>query len=348
MTSTPALRWGILATGWIADQFTSDALLAGLRVDAVGSRSAEAAQRFAATHGIPRSHGSYEELAADDGIDIIYVATPHPFHYEHTMLALRHGKHVLVEKPFMLNRAEAEHIQQTAQAAGLLVTEAMWTRYLPHMVRIREIIAAGGLGEVRALFADHTGRFTEDPEHRINALDLGGGALLDLGVYPIALAWDILGGPESVQASARCGATGADTEVATVMRHPGGALSTTMTSSRASGPNTAHIIGTQGRIDIDRIWFTSAAFTHYDDAGAVVERWEPEGLGRGMQYQAIAAEQTVAAGHTDSDLLSLNDSVAIMGTLDEVRRQIGLRYPSEAQLPGARSTRTEATSGPDR
>lgn len=323
------MRWGILATGGIARLFTKDARLAGLDVAAVGSRSAQSAEAFAAEFGIPRAYGSYQELAADDEVDIVYVATPHPMHFENTMLVLEHGKHALVEKPFTINRREAEQLREAARSRGLLVSEAMWTRYLPHMVRIREIIASGGIGEVRALFADHTQLFGEDPEHRINALSLGGGALLDLGVYPVSFAWDILGAPTSVQAAGRLGSTGADTEVGAVMTHASGAVSTLLTSSRGAGPNTAHILGSAGRIDIDRIWYTSAGFTHYDPTGAVVEQYVSDVPGRGMQLQAIAAEEYVAAGRLDGELITLDDSVEIMGTLDEIRRQIGLRYPGE-------------------
>lgn len=330
MSTAPPLRWGVLATGWIAQQFTADAQLAGIEVAAVGSRSQQSARRFAADYSIARAYGSYAELAGDDDVDILYIATPHPMHYEHTMLALQHGKHVLVEKPFMLNRAEAEHVRQTAHAKGLLVSEAMWTRYLPHMVRIREILSSGALGEVRTVFADHTNRFTTDPTHRINALDLGGGALLDLGVYPISFIFDVLGAPVSVQASARMGDTGADTEVATVMTHSSGALSTSTVSSRGAGPNTAHIVGTAGRIDIDRLWFAASGFTHYDVDGAVVEQHTPSVEGRGMQFQALAAEEHVAQNTLDGELMTLDESVEIMGTLDEIRRQIGLTYPGES------------------
>ncbi len=244
-------------------------------------------------------------------------------------MALEAGKHALVEKPFTLNRAQAEILRETAMAKGLLVTEAMWTRYLPHMVRIREIIASGAIGEVRALFADHTQLFGEDPAHRINALQLGGGALLDLGVYPVSFAWDILGRPVDVKASGRLGSTGADTEVGVVMTHASGAVSTSLASSRATGPNTAHIVGSEGRIDIDRIWYTSAGFTHYSSAGDVVERHNADAEGRGMHLQAIAAEQYVSAGNFSGELLTLDDSVEIMGTLDEIRRQIGVVYPGE-------------------
>ncbi|GAA1137222.1 Gfo/Idh/MocA family protein [Nesterenkonia lutea] len=331
-TRPAGLRWGILATGFIATQFTGDALLAGLDVRAVGSRSVESAQRFATAHGIPTAHGSYAALAADPEIDIVYVATPHPVHRETAGMMLEAGKHVLVEKPFTLNRAEAVALRNQARNKGLLVMEAMWTRYLPHMRRIHEIVETGGIGEVRTLFADHTQSLPTDPEHRINSLALGGGALLDLGIYPISFAWDFLGEPISVQAAAHFGATGADTEVATVMTHLSGALSTTTTSSRAKGPNTAHIVGTEGRIDIDGVWYTSADFTHSAADGTVLEHFESPRQGFGMQHQAIAAEDYVARGALEGELLTLDDSVKIMGTLDEIRAQIGLRYPGEPRL----------------
>ena len=323
------LRWGILATGGIAHAFTRDLRMAGRTIAAVGSRRPESAERFAAEFGIPRWHGSYEELAADPDVDIVYVSTPHPLHAENAILLLEHGKHVLVEKPFTLNAAEAAAIAEVARARGLLAMEAMWSRYLPHMVRIRELVAAGALGEIRTVFADHTQQISADPSHRLNALELGGGALLDLGIYPISFAWDVLGAPATVTASARLGETGADTEVATVFTHASGALSTTVSSSRASGPNTAHIVGTEARIDIDRVWYTATSFRLTAADGTVQETFESQIEGRGMQFQALAAERLIAEGRTDSDILPLEESVAIMGTLDEVRRQIGVTYPGE-------------------
>ena len=324
------LRWGILATGGIAHAFTSDLQTAGLDVAAVGSRSAESAQRFADEFGIPRAHGSYDELAADPDVDIVYIATPHPAHAENAIAMLDAGKHVLVEKPFTLTAAEAAAVRDAARRNGLLAMEAMWTRYLPHMVRVRGLIADGALGEVRTVFADHTQKITADPTHRLNALELGGGALLDLGIYPLSFAWDILGAPTSVQAAARLAETGADAEVATVMTHGSGALSTTISSSRAAGPNSAHIVGTEARIDIDRIWYTPTTFRLTTPDGTVLEEYVSEVDGRGMQYQALAAERLISEGRVDSDLLPLDESVAIMGTLDDIRAQIGVRYPQEA------------------
>ncbi|MFL0410549.1 Gfo/Idh/MocA family protein [Microbacterium paludicola] len=323
------LRWGILATGGIAHAFASDLRIAGLDLVAVGSRSQASADAFAAEFAIPRAHGSYEDLASDPDVDIIYVSTPHPMHAENARLALEAGKHALVEKSFTVNRVEAQGLRDLAADKGLLVMEAMWTRYLPHMVRVREIIDAGTLGEIRTVFADHTQKITDDPSHRLNALPLGGGALLDLGIYPVSFVWDILGAPTAVQAAARLGDTGADAEVATLMTHASSALSTTVSSSRGSGPNTAHIVGTQARIDIDRVWYSPTSFTVTAPDGSILERYESHVEGRGMQYQALAAERFVAEGTLEGRELPIDESVAIMGTLDDIRRQIGVSYPSE-------------------
>jgi predicted dehydrogenase len=327
--SSPGLRWGILGPGGIARAFTSDLRTAGLDVAAVGSRRQATADAFAAQFDIPHAHGSYQDLVADPDVDIVYIATPHPAHAEGALMALEAGKHVLVEKPFTLNAAEAEAVREAAAARGLLAMEAMWTRYLPHMVRIRQIVQSGMLGEIRAVTADHTQRISSDPAHRLNALELGGGALLDLGIYPISFAWDILGEPLSVVASARLGETGADTEVATIMAHASGALSTTLSASRAAGPNTASVIGTEARIEIARVWYAPTSFRVVSHDGTVLEDFVSDIEGRGMQYQALAAERYVAEGTLDSDVLPIDETVAIMGTLDEVRALVGVHYPSE-------------------
>ena len=329
MTSPSSLRWGILGPGGIARAFTSDLRTAGLDVAAVGSRRQQTADAFAADFGIPRAHGSYEDLVADPDVDIVYVATPHPMHAANALLAIEAGKHVLVEKPFTLNAAEAAEVRDAAAARGVLAMEAMWTRYLPHMVRIRELIASGALGEVRAVIADHTQLLPDDPAHRINALELGGGALLDLGIYPISFAWDVLGAPLSIAASARLGDAGSDTEVATVMAHESGAISTSLSASRAAGPNTATVIGTEARIEIDRVWYSATSFRVVGPDGAVREEYRSDIDGRGMQYQALAAERYIAEGKTDSDLLGIDETVAIIQTLDDIRALIGVRYPQE-------------------
>lgn len=325
-----ALGWGILATGGIAHAFTKDLLVAGLTVAAVGSRTQESAERFARPYGIPNAHGSYEALVADPSVDIVYVATPHPQHAAAATLALEAGKHVLVEKPFTLNAPEAQAVRDLAAARGLLVMEAMWTRYLPHMVRIREILGEGTLGELRLVTATHAQSAPTDPTHRLNDLALGGGALLDLGVYPVSFAWDICGRPETISATARLGETGADTDVVAVMTHAGGLISTSISSSRGLGLNSGHIVGTAARIDIDNYWLAPTTFRVTATDGTELELFHTEIEGRGMQFQALAAERVIADGTGVPEELPVDESVEIMATLDEIRRQIGLAYPGDA------------------
>lgn len=323
------IRWGILATGGIAHAFTADLRTAGLDVVAVGSRSAESARAFAEQYGIAHAHGSYEALVADPEVDIVYVASPHSHHLAHATLALEAGKHVLIEKAVTLDADEAIALRDLAAARGLLVMEAMWTRYLPHMVRVREIVAAGTLGEVRTVIADHTQRISDDPAHRLNALELGGGALLDLGIYPVSFAVDILGPIESARAVGRLAETGADSDVAIAAVHSGGGLSSIAMSSRAAGPNTAHVIGTDARIDIDRVWYTPTSFRVTATDGTVIEDYTSAFAGRGMQFEALYAEHLLREGRTDSDLLPFDESITIMATLDDIRAQLGVVYPKE-------------------
>ena len=323
------LRWGIIGTGGIARQFTQDLLLTGHTVAAVGSRTADGAQRFAALFGIPAAHPSYEALVADPAVDLVYVATPHPWHYQNASLALGAGKHVLVEKPFTLNAVQARRLTEQAAERGLLVLEAMWTRWLPHMTRLREVIAAGTIGEVRSMTADHTQLLPADPGHRLNALELGGGALLDLGAYPVSFAFQLFGPPESIQAVATFKETGADAQVATMFRYPGGQIATSYSASTTRGPNVAAVLGTGGRIEVDSVWYTATGLRVYDAGGALAEEFHPAVPGRGMQYQAAEAERLVSEGKTASAVLPPQESVAIMAALDEIRAQIGLRYPGE-------------------
>ncbi|MCU1442845.1 MAG: oxidoreductase [Cryobacterium sp.] len=326
---TDAIRWGILATGGIARAFTSDLVLNGFSVQAVGSRSQESADAFAVEYGIPTAHPSYEALVADPDVDIVYISTPHPFHADNAALALNAGKHVLIEKPITLNAREARGIMDLAKAKNLLVLEAMWTRFLPHMIRVREILAAGTLGDVHTLILDHTQDLPDDPEHRINSLALGGGALLDLGIYPISFASDVFGRPETILASASFKDTGADAQVATIFRYPGGQIASTLSASDTKGPNTASILGTEGRIDIDAVWYSPTSFRVLNSSNEVLEEFDSEVRGRGMHFEAAEAEQLIRAGRISGDILSTDESVAIMETLDIIREQIGLRYPGE-------------------
>jgi len=329
-TTSPApIGWGILGTGFIAHAKTADLVGCGFTVAAVGSRSLDTAKDFAVEFGIPTAHGSYEALVADPDVDAIYVSTPHPFHAENALLALQAGKHVLIEKAFTLNAAEAREVVETAEAAGLVVMEAMWTRFLPHMARIREIIAAGTLGEVRTLIADHNQDLPTDPQHRINNLALGGGALLDLGIYPVSFAFDLFGTPSTVSAIAAKTATGVDRQTAILLGFEAGQQAVLQASLDTRGPNTAVILGTNGRIELDAVWYTPTTFTVFDGQNTVIERFEHEVSHRGMQFQAWEFERRIRSGDTAPAILPPRESVRIMETLDAVRAQIGLSYPGE-------------------
>jgi predicted dehydrogenase len=294
-------------------------------VAAVGSRTTERAQAFADEHGIPHAHGSWEALAADPTVDAVYVATPHPFHAAAATIALEHGKHVLVEKPFTLTAPEAEAVVALGAERGLVVLEAMWTRFLPHMAEIHEAVAAGEIGTPRVLVAEHTQALPSDPAHRMNDPELGGGALLDLGVYPISFGVDLFGLPVDVTATATFTPTGVDQRVQGVLTHEGGASTLFLAASDLAGTNRASILGTRGSIEIDPTWYTPTTYTVLDLERNVV-RTSP---GRGMQLQARELEALVRSGRTSSDRMPAEQSVGIMRVLDAVRERIGLAYPHE-------------------
>jgi predicted dehydrogenase len=323
------VRWGILATGGIARVFARDLVMHGHRVTAVGSRSLESARDFAAEFDVPNVHGTYQDLLADPEVDAVYVATPHTFHAMNARAALEHGKHVLVEKAFTINADEARSVVELARERGLVVLEAMWTRFLPHMAFVRRAIAEGRIGEVRSLHAEHGQRLPTDPAHRLNAPELGGGALLDLGVYPLSFAHDLLGPPTEVIATGTLGTTGVDLSVATILRHAGDRLSTTYSSMETLSRNTAQVLGSEGRIEIGSVWYTPAPVAVYDGEGRLVDSFEQPVSGRGMQYQATEVERLIGAGETVSPRLTPDDSIAIMATMDQVRAAIGVRYPGE-------------------
>ena len=323
------IRWGILGTGGIAHAQTTDLLNNGFTVTAVGSRTSSSAAEFATQYGIANVHGSYEELVADPEVDVIYVATPHPMHHHDALLALNAGKHVLVEKAFTINAGQARELVDTAELNNLVVMEAMWSRFLPHMIRIREIVASGLIGEVRTVIADHNQFLPKDPLHRINNPELGGGALLDLGIYPVSFAWDILGKPTTIQANASKTETGVDRQTAIVFSYADGQQAVLHCALDTAGPNTATVIGTEGWIDIESVFYSPTTFSVYDSQQNVIETFDEEVSQRGMQFQAWEIERRIRDGVTAGTVLTPAESVGIMESLDEIRQQIGLAYPGE-------------------
>lgn len=322
-----ALRWGILATGHIARSFTRDLFASGFTVSAVGSRAPAAAEAFATEFGIPNPHGSYEQLVADPEVDVIYIATPHPHHVDAALLAIDAGKHVLIEKPLTITRADAQRIADRAAERGVVAMEAMWTRFLPHMVHLRALLAAGAIGEVRTVMADHTQSLPTDPAHRLQNPELGGGALLDLGIYPVSFAVDVLGLPTAIEAHASMTPTGVDRQTAMIFSYDDGRQAVLHCALDTAGSNRAVVLGTTGAIELGRVWYTPTTLTRYDREWNVVETFTADVTTRGMRFQAAELEARVAGAAPTS--LSIDESVAIMGVLDEVRSLIGLRYPGE-------------------
>ena len=324
-----SLGWGILGAGRIAKSFVRDCQGAGINVVAVGSRAQASADVFASELQLATAHGSYQELVNDPKVDVVYVATPHPMHMTNALLAIEAGKHVLIEKPVTLNASQAQAIKDAAAAKGVFAMEAMWTRFLPSMLRIEELIAIGAIGEVRAIQADHSQFLPYERAPRLHEPELGGGALLDLGIYPVSFVHRLLGEPREIVARATLTKLGVDEIVSAIMTFDSGAQASIQSGFMAAGANTATVIGSNGRIEIDRVWYNQSSFTVFDQHGSAIERYETKIESRGMHFQALEVERCVAAGLAQSNRMSFDESIQIMNVLDEIRRQIGLSYPGE-------------------
>ena len=324
-----AVRWGILGTGAIARQFVGGlGSVPEAEVLAVGSRSEASAEKFAEEWGIPRRYGSYEALAADPDVDVVYVATPHPFHAGNAELCLGAGKAVLCEKPFTVNAAEAERVVGLARDRGLFLMEGMWTRFFPLMDRVRALISSGEIGELRMLTADFGVRFDLNPASRLFALDLGGGALLDVGVYCVSLASMVLGPPVRTVGLSHIGETGVDEQAAMILEHEAGRLSTLSMAIRTATPQEATILGTEGYVKIHPPWWRPTAMT-VSRPGKEDEVVEVPITGNGFNYEAMEVMRCLDEGSTESGIMPLDETLSVMRAMDEIRAAWGLRYPSE-------------------
>lgn len=323
------IRWGIAGTGVIAHAFALDlALCSNAEIVAVGSRSKEAADTFADGYGAPHRHVGYDALAADPHVDAIYVAVPHTAHEEVTLTAIAGGKAVLCEKPFAVNAAQAERMIDAARAAGVFLMEAMWVRFLPHQVELREMVAKGKIGDVRSLIVDRGEVLSADPRHRVLDPALGGGALLDLGVYPISFASMLLGTPDRVAAFATPAVTGVDAQTSAVFGYPSGAHALITTSLDTRTANTASITGTKGRIDVPH-WASGMQPMRMCKLDGTSESLEFPYEGKGLRFQAEEVARRMHAGEKESPVVPLDETLSIMRTMDLIREQIGLRYPFE-------------------
>ena len=326
MTKT---RWGILGTGNIASQFARGlAELDDAELVAVGSRTAESAETFGERFNAPRRHGSYAALASDPAVDAIYVATPHPLHHDNTIMCLEAGKAVLCEKPFAINAGQAQSMIATARERGVFLMEAMWTRFLPHMVRLRELLAEGVIGEVRMLQVDFGFRTSFNRQGRLFDPALGGGALLDVGIYPVSLASMIFGTPERVTGMAHLGETGVDEQSAMIFGYAGGQLALLSQAIRTNSPHEALLLGTNGKIRVHSSWWKATPITLSVD-GKPDELIDLPAVGNGYNYEAAEVGRCLREGRTESAVMPLDETLAIIRTMDEVRAQWGLRYPGE-------------------
>ena len=318
------IRWGILGTGTIAHAFARGLRDApGAELVAVGSRSQASADRFGDEFGIPRRHPTYADLANDGDVDVVYVSTPHSRHRDDTVLCLEAGRHVLCEKPFALNLADAEQMVACARRNDRFLMEAMWTRFNPVMVKVRELLAGGAIGEVRMLYADFGFRADFDPAHRLFHPALGGGALLPVGVYPLALAHMVFGGPApEADGFASVGKTRVDEQCAWLMRYPNGALAVLSAATRTETPQQATICGTDGMLRIPRFWDARELFLNGEPVPVEV-------IGNAYQYQAIEVMDRVRSGARESDVMSLDMTLAIQRDLDALRSPWGVRYPAD-------------------
>jgi len=315
---TEPLRWGVLGTGGIARSFTADLRFTDSgTVVAVGSRHQASADRFADEFGIGRRHASYEGLVNDPSVDVVYVATPHPMHHADTLLALRAGKPALVEKAFTMNAIEARDLVATARSLGLFLMEAMWTRFLPHMIEVRRLVADGRLGDIVTVTADHGQWFAQDPGSRLFDPELGGGALLDLGVYPVSLASMILGPPQRVVAMIAPAFTGVDGQTSMLFGYAGGAQAVLTCTSSAKSPTRAAIVGTDARIEIDGDFYTPTSFALIPRQGEPSRFSQPH-PGRGLWHEADEVARCLAAGLLESPVMTLDETISIMETMDAV------------------------------
>ncbi len=323
------LHWGILGCGNIARQFaTGLKALPDATLAAAGSRSQEKADKFAQEFGAAKAYGTYQALADNPDVQAIYVATPHPMHEEDALMCLAAGKAVLCEKPFTINAAQAERVIQSAREKKVFLMEAMWTRYIPLMAELRKVVKEGVIGELLMLQADFGFRAGVDPNSRLFNPALGGGGLLDVGVYPISLSSMLLGTPSQVAGVAQIGSTGVDELAGMTFLHPGGPVSVLATGVRVNTPQEATLMGSDGKIVVHGPWWKPSVMT-ISVNGKDPETREFPIEGNGFNYEAQEVADCLAAGKLESDVLPLDETLSIMKTMDTLRAQWGLKYPME-------------------
>ena len=323
-------HWAILGLGKIARKFAEDlARIPDARLVAVGSRSAERAGAFAAEFGAGHAAGSYAATFDGPRIDAVYVATPHTSHRELTLLSLERGIPVLCEKPLGLNLAEVEEMVAAARRHGTYLLEALWSRFLPHSIAAFDLLRSGRIGTVESLRADFGFRGPDDPASRLWDPALGGGALLDIGIYPVWLAQVVFGPPEAIAATARLTDRGVDAEIEVTLTHAGGRLAHCHATLLGRTKTEALIHGTEASLHLHPRFHEPSSFSVLTGKNDPPENHYFPNKANGYQYEAEAVMADVRAGKTENDLWTLTDSLALHRTLTEVRRLVGVGYPGE-------------------
>jgi predicted dehydrogenase len=332
------VRWGVAGPGPVADKVMRDLVhVQGAVLAAVGSRSLDRAEAFAAAHAghgqVPTAHGSYRALLGDPDVDVVYIATPHPFHRALALAALAAGKAILVEKSFTVTPAATREIVDAAATAGRFAMEAMWTRFCPATVRLRELVADGAIGEVRAVTADLGLRHPIDPATRSYHPEQGDGLLFHLGVYPVSFAQMLLGSPEAVVAHGVRHESGVDIEESVLLRHPGGRSAQLFASLCSPAPGEARVLGTTGWIHVPpRFHYPSRIVLHRVGRGPLTI--DAPLTGAGYTHELAEVTERVAGGHTESEIMPLADTVAVQDVLAEIAGQLGIQVvEGPAQLP---------------
>ena len=328
----PSIGWGILGTGSIAHLFASDLqLLPDAELAAVGSRSQGRADAFGEDFDVPNRHGSYEALVADDAVDVVYVASPHSEHLAHATMALEAGRAVLCEKALALSAREADDMIAAARTHDQFLMEAMWTRFLPVMQDVRRLVhEEHALGDVHLVQANIGVVHPFDPTHRLYDPALGGGALLDLGIYPMAFAFDLFGPPDDVTSSAVIGETGVDEQCGAIFQYDDGRQVVWHASVRADAGRTCVVAGTEGRLHGERSWWKGAPFTLTDPDGASSTTYARPFEGNGYQFEAAHVMRCLRQDRRESPIMPLDESRALLATADALRAEWGVTYPGEA------------------
>ncbi len=327
------IRWGILGSGNIAHKFASDLKwVKDARLIAIGSRTKHSADNFAKEFNLPYSHDSYEALVANREVDVIYIATPHSFHYENTLLCLNNGKAVLCEKAFAINYSQAKQMIDLARDKGIFLMEALWTKFLPHYNKLKEIVNEGLLGEMKSMQVNFGFRPLEPVNKRIFDPALGGGTMLDIGIYNVFLALSVLGKPDNIEAVMTPAVTGIDAQCSVLFRYKNGVLVQLFSSFCSNLATEAYINGTKGRIRLtDRFYAPQTTIEFYPDKvdSKTIIPFDKEADGSGYQYEARHVTECLQQGLTESPVMTHADTLLLMETLDQIRLKAGIYYPED-------------------